>query len=84
MLPSFRRASEVRTLRPDAGPHTLRVRDELAQSSPCALFGWVDQPAVASLYVAAGPPGVSGQGVGVPRRVFLGSPAYMQDAKTIA
>ena len=27
--PSFRRASPVRTLRPDAGPHTLRVRDEL-------------------------------------------------------
>ena len=41
MLPSFRRASPVRTLRPAAEPYTLRVRDELVQSSPCALFGWV-------------------------------------------
>jgi hypothetical protein len=41
MLPSFRRAAPVRTLPPAAEPYTLRVRDELAQSSPCALFGWV-------------------------------------------
>jgi hypothetical protein len=79
MLPSFRHAPPVRTLRPDAGPYTLRVRDELAQS--LRAFGWVQPASGREPLGRGGATGVSALRSGGTGPGFLGGPSLAEQSK---